>query len=166
MSLTIRSAVEDDQAHIDALIKGERLNPVDIAWFNFIVATLGNAVVGAVQIRRHADGARELGSLVVVPGHRGHGLAQRLVDAALNGEHGDVFMITRRAQAERFRRWGFREIGVDNAPGAVRRNFRMGHYGGRIMAVLQRRSFTPLVVLERQALPHRRREQFLAAQWF
>jgi hypothetical protein len=38
-----------------------RLNPNGIDWPRFVVTTIGDALVGAVQMRRHADGSRELG---------------------------------------------------------------------------------------------------------
>lgn len=166
MSLTIRPACEDDEKALIALIKSERLNPLDLHWFNFIVAVADGRLIGAAQMRCHGDGSRELASLVVEASHRRRGLAAQLINALLDREPGRVFMITSRARAGYFARWGFAPVAIDNASARVKRNYRMGHYGGRVMSVLQRRSFNPLIILERPALWHQRREQFLDAQWF
>jgi hypothetical protein len=37
----------------------------DLDWRRFLVATFDAGIVGAVQLRQHADTSRELGSLVV-----------------------------------------------------------------------------------------------------
>jgi amino-acid N-acetyltransferase len=61
--LTLRCATAADQAAIVRLVHSERLNPSALRWLNFIVAERDGEVIGAVQMRHHADGSRELGSL-------------------------------------------------------------------------------------------------------
>jgi N-acetylglutamate synthase-like GNAT family acetyltransferase len=166
MTMTIRRACANDESAIHALAKSEPVNPLDLHWFNFVLAMWDDEIVGAVQVRCHRDGSRELGTLIVALAYRGHGIAARLVDAVLDEQPGRVFVVTRRTRVRHYDRWGFHEIAARSAPAAVRRNFCMGAFGGRVMARLQRRAFRPLTILERPALPHRRREEFLAAQWF
>lgn len=73
---TIRPATPGDQAAIAALVWAEGLNTESLRWPDFLVAVdEARHLIGTVQLRRHADGARELASLVVVPEWRGRGLA-------------------------------------------------------------------------------------------
>ena len=81
MMITIRPATNQDQLAIRALVRTERLNPTDLNWPNFVVAAGERGLVGAVQLRIHTAGSRELGSLVVRKEARGQGIASRLIDA-------------------------------------------------------------------------------------
>ena len=105
--VAIRSAVPADQEAIRALVKGERLNPMGIDWPNFLVAVGTQGIVGAVQLRKHPDGSRELGSLVVAPEARGLGIAARLIDALVTDHDGPVQMITGAQHAAHYQRWVF-----------------------------------------------------------
>lgn len=151
MALQIRPAVAEDEQAIIRLVHGERLNPLALYWQNFTVADDAGRLVAALQMRRHRDGSRELASLVVAPEQRGRGLASRLIDQVLAATPGDVFIVTGRLHAEHYACWGFHQIETRQAPTYVRRNFRMGHYGGCVMARWQRRPFNRLVILRRFA---------------
>ncbi len=152
MTITLRRATEQDQPAIRALVHSERLNPHNLDWRNFLVATDAGGIVGAVQLRRHRDGSRELGSLVVRKEARRQGIGSRLIEALLAPEHGRVLMITGAAFAARYARFGFRRIGADAAPAPVRRNYRLGSLAAvisllmgrpRRLAILERGSQTP-----------------------
>jgi amino-acid N-acetyltransferase len=147
--LQIRQATAADQAAIVALVRRERLNPNGLHWFHFVVATLDDEVIGAVQMRAHADGSRELGSLVVSTLHRGQGVAASLVTRLLEAHHTPVHLITARARASYFARWGFDGVRPKHAPRAVRRNHCMGQVLGACIALLRGRRPRRLVVLER-----------------
>lgn len=147
-NISIRRATPGDQRVIRALVHSERLNPTGLKWSNFMVAADRHDIVGAIQMRRHSDGSRELGSLVVARGLRGRGLAGRMIDALLAGERGPVWMITADAIAGTFERWGFHPIDPRSAPVKVRRNYRMGNLG-RIVSLLMLRRPRRLVILER-----------------
>lgn len=147
--LRIRRAEPADAAAIHALVRSERLNPTDLRWPNFVVACDGADIVGAVQMRHHVDGSHELGSLVVVPGLRGHGLAARLIDTLLAGFPGPVHMITQRRHATHFERWGFRPVRLLRAPVAVRLNWLMGQ-SVSLWSMLRRRPARPLAILGRR----------------
>lgn len=149
MAVLVRRAVVSDQAAIEALVSGERLNPNGIEWPGFRVATHGNAVVGAVQMRRHRDGSRELGSLVVSWEYRGRGIASMLIESVLADQFGPVHVVTARAEATRYARWGFRSIAPAWAPRAVRRNFFLGQVMGGAVALLRGRAPRRLVILKR-----------------
>jgi amino-acid N-acetyltransferase len=148
MSLLIRSATADDHPAIVALVKSERLNPTGLDWRRFTVAIRGGRLIGAVQVRHHPDGARELGSLVVVPGQRGHGVAHALIDAALATVTGPVWMITRREHADHYALWGFTLCHPKSAPRSVRFNYRMGR-AARVLSWLKRLEPANLTLLER-----------------
>jgi amino-acid N-acetyltransferase len=124
--LALRPARADDAGPVRALVRAERLNPNDLDWRRFIVAEDGGRIVGAVQVRAHADGARELSSLVVAPAYRGRGLAGRLVRARLATEAGPVYMVTGTAFADHFAAFGFRTTQPADSPRSVRLNYRIG----------------------------------------
>jgi amino-acid N-acetyltransferase len=124
--LTVRPATETDQVAIRALVRSERLNPYGLDWPNFLVAVGSGGLVGAVQLRRHRDGSRELGSLVVRQEARRQGIASRLINTLLAGMNERVLLITAEAFAARYERWGFRQIEPAAAPAAIRRNYRIG----------------------------------------
>ena len=148
-AIGIRRATERDQQAIRALVRSERLNPTDLNWPNFVVAVVGSRVIGAVQMRRHSDGSRELGSLVVSKEARGSGLASRMIDALLSSEHEPVWMITAEPYAGAYSRWGFEQIEARSAPVKVRRNHLMGSLV-RVISFVMRRPMRRLVILERR----------------
>jgi amino-acid N-acetyltransferase len=149
--LSLRRATAADQAAIVRMVRAERLNPNALHWLNFIVAECGERLVGAVQMRLHADGSRELGSFVVDPVHRRRGIGARLIGTllALDDPPNAVHVITRRERAPYFARWGFRAIAMRRAPDAVRSNYCLGQFAGGAMALLHGRLPRRLVVLER-----------------
>lgn len=83
-------------------------------------------VVGVAQLRRHSDGAKELASLVVEPGARGHGIATQMVDALLVGETAAVYALIDRRFVDHFARWGFCQAGPSELPRSVSRTYMIG----------------------------------------
>lgn len=159
-AIGFRRATEHDQRAIRALVRGERLNPTGTNWPNFMVAAMAGRIVGAAQIRRHSDGSRELGSLVVARDLRGQGIVSRLIDALLADEREPVWMITPASHAGIYARWGFREIEPSAAPVRVRFNWRLGSLA-RIVSFVRRLPRRRLVILER--LPVERRKAAVKA---
>lgn len=147
--MEIRHAGPEHQHDIFVLVRSDRLNPTGLHWQNFIVSIdeVGR-LVGAVQLRHHRDGARELGSLVVALAWRGQGIAGRMIDALLANHVGPVHMITAAAFSGHYARWGFKPIEPRHAPRSVRCN----HFVGRLARVLTWLKGLPprrLVVLQR-----------------
>jgi amino-acid N-acetyltransferase len=105
-----------------------------------------------VQIRKHSDGARELGSLVVVPPMRGQGAATRLIDALLVGVRTPLHMITSLPYAAHYQRWGLVQIEPQRAPRSVRFNHCMGRLA-RVISFLKGHPPRRLVILERLGVP-------------
>ena len=153
-AIGFRHATELDQQAIRALVHSERLNPIGINWPNFLVAAVGDRIVGAAQIRKHSDGSRELGSLVVAKDARGHGIASRMIDTLLSEEREPIWLITTEPYVGAYARWGFQQIEPRAAPVKVRHAYRMGSIAG-IIAFVMRRPVRRLVILER--LPVERR---------
>jgi amino-acid N-acetyltransferase len=145
----VRRARADDQSAIEALIRSERLNPTEIAWINFWVAARGPELVGAVQLRLHTDGSRELGSLIVRQDKRGGSLGRRLVAHLLDGRSEPIFAVTRRGFAAYFDAWGFAPRLPWRAPWPVFKNYLLGQVLGGLHACLNGRRPARLVVLRR-----------------
>lgn len=148
MTYLIRRANADDQPSIRALVRSERLNPCGLRFPNFMLATTEAGAIGAAQIRRHRDGSRELGSVVVLPAWRGRRVAIRLIDALLADEIGSVFAITGIPRVGPSARWGFQPIDPATAPAPIRFNYRMGRMAG-VISVIKGRPVNRLVLLER-----------------
>ncbi len=146
--LILRPATPDDQQAIVALVTSERLNPTGLHWSGFILATLQGRLIGAVQMRRHRDGSRELGSLVVARPERGQGVAARLIESILARASGPVHVITARQHAPRWAPWGFAQIDAPEAPRPVRFNYWMGRLG-RVLSFLRGQPPRHLVILMR-----------------
>jgi N-acetylglutamate synthase-like GNAT family acetyltransferase len=146
----IRRAVEADQPAITAMVRDARLNPRSLDWDRFVVAEADGDLVGVAQVREHADGSRELASLVVRPGARGRGVAADLVDALLAERTGQVFMLVDGRFAAHYQRWGFREVAPGDLPRSVRRQYRIGQVVTGIGSLLLRRRIR-LVPLRRDA---------------
>ena len=151
-AIAIRRATAWDRQAICTLVHGERLNPTGLNWQNFLVAEVDGRIIGAVQMRKHSDGSRELGSLVVSKEARGHGIASRMIDAMLADHHEPVWMITAETYAGAYTRWGFEAIEARMAPAKVRRNHLMGSLA-RIVSFFKRRPMRRLVILERRREP-------------
>ena len=149
-SVLIRPATAADQPHILALARGERLKPTGLHWPKFIVADDGGSIIGAVQLRKHPDGSRELGSLVVARPFRRRGVAARLIERRLANSAGRILLITAGAHADYFQRWGFRRIRPIDAPPFVCANYWLGYLGGGLLSLLRGRSVNHLAVLERR----------------
>jgi amino-acid N-acetyltransferase len=126
------------------------LNPTKLDWRRFTVAMQDETLIGAVQIRHHRDGSKELGSLVVAPACRGQGISAGLIDAALAPVAEAVWMITRRAHIDHYARWGFLPSRPRQAPRSVRMNFRIGR-AARVLSWLKGLEPTNLTLLVRQS---------------
>ena len=154
-AIFIRRASAADAPEIYDLVHSEHLDPNSLHWPNFTVASSEGHIVGAVQMRKHADGSRELGSLVVVEALRHRGIAHAMIDALLAEDDQPCWMITTQAYARAYRRWGFRPIEPAEAPVRVRRNWRIGSLVGLIAPLLLRARHR-LVILERLPLAIKR----------
>lgn len=123
----LRTAMEEDQAAIRRMILGARLNPLGLHWKGFLLLEdEGGDVLGCGQIKRHADGSRELASIYVKPEQRGQGLARALIEGLLADQAPPVWLTCQRALVDFYRRYGFEEIrDLDTMPAYFRRVSRL-----------------------------------------
>ena len=127
--IIIRAAEAADQIPITHLVRGARLNPLHIAWPHFIVAEevtpIQRTLVGAVQIRPHADGSRELASLVVTPSYQGQGLGAALIHAIFKRARFPLYLYCRGDLAPYYARFGFRAVSGGQLPPSLARHYRI-----------------------------------------
>lgn len=145
----VRRASAHDHDAIVALVRSERLNPTGLDWGNFWIVLRGDQVVGAVQVRPHPDGSREVGSFVVAPGHRGSRLGAQLLDRLVEAEGGALYAITAATLASYFEPWGFRRRRLLATPGPVATNFLLGQLFGPIASLLRGWRPRRMVILHR-----------------
>jgi len=130
--MNIRPARAEDQATITAMVRGARLNPMDLRWSRFLVAEDETGIVGVGQIRPH-PGASELASLVVREDRRGTGVGGQLVRAFLARSQGMMVLFCRPQLESYYAQFGFRTIGVKEAPPSLRTRYAIGRFITRLI---------------------------------
>jgi N-acetylglutamate synthase-like GNAT family acetyltransferase len=120
------------------MVRRARLNPAGLQWEQFVVGERDGRAVGVAQVRRYSDGTKELASLVVEPGARGHGVATQMVDTLLDGETAAVYALIDRRFAHHFARWGFRQVGPGELPRALSRTYLIGRAVTTLGSLLRR----------------------------
>jgi N-acetylglutamate synthase-like GNAT family acetyltransferase len=97
------------------------LDPTTLRWQNFIVAQADDgAIAGVAQIKPYKD-CREFGSLVVLPPYRRQGVGALLIEHALAGEQGDVYLLCGVQRVPYYRKFGFVEMERAYTPRTLRR---------------------------------------------
>ena len=147
--ISIRHARPHDHHAIGGFVRSERLRPTGLHWQRFTLALDSEGrIAGAIQIRHHRDGSRELGSFAVRPDLRGRGIGGGLMEQALARDPGPVYLVTREQLIPYFRRWDFTTLAPSAAPGAIRCSHRMGRMG-RVVSWWHGREPHRLVILAR-----------------
>lgn len=108
--ITLRPAVEAEQALIVTMIREAEINPLGIDWRRFLVAEIDRQVVGIGQIKPHGDGSRELASIAVSPTYQGQGIARLIIEALLEREKGDLYLMCESSLVGFYDRFGFVEV--------------------------------------------------------
>ncbi len=124
--ITIRPAVEADQATIESLIRMARINPRNLHWSRFLVAEDRGRTVGVRQIKAHKGGTREVASGVVLPEYRRRGISARLMRAVLAREHGPLYLMCDEKRTRYYERFGFRRMEPSGLPADFHREYRVG----------------------------------------
>lgn len=126
--IIIRAAEAADQRRITRLVRAARLNPLRLDWPNFVVAEEvtpdRRTLVGAGQLRPHADGSRELASLAVAPAYQQHGLGAALIHALFSRATFPLYLYCRGDLAPYYTRFGFRIASGDELPPSLARQYR------------------------------------------
>lgn len=120
--VTFRSATADDAAAIKSLIRLVRINPMDLDWRRFLLASSADGELAAcIQAKPHADGTLELASLAVRPAWRGRGLARRLVEGLLSQSPRPIYLTCRSGLESFYQKFGFRTLAADELTPYFRR---------------------------------------------
>jgi amino-acid N-acetyltransferase len=126
MTISIRHAVEADQATIVYFVRQAKLNPRNLHWQNFLVAEEQANIVGIRQVKVHEGGTREVASGFVLPAYRRQGISARLMNALLARETGPLYTIVDEKRSHYYEQFGFRRVDVSELPSDFRKEYRIG----------------------------------------
>ena len=130
--MKIRPARAEDQTTITTMVRRAHLNPIDLRWQRFLVAEDETGIVGVVQIRPH-DGTPELASLVVREDQRGRGIGSQLVQSLITQLPRTLYLFCRPQLKDYYARFGFRTIGMKEAPPSLRVRYAIGRFITRLI---------------------------------
>ena len=120
--VTLRPATADDAADIKALIRLVRINPMDLDWKRFVIATSADGkLVACAQVKPHADGTLELASLAVRPAWRGRGVARLVVENLISQSTRPLYLTCRSSLGGFYEKFGFRALPSDELTPYFRR---------------------------------------------
>ncbi len=120
--IIIRPATADDAAAIKALIRSVRINPMDLDWRRFFVASNADGeLVACGQLKPHNDGTMELASIAVHPDYRGRGLARAIIEQLLSDSLRPLYLTCRSGLEPFYQKFGFRALAADELPPYFRR---------------------------------------------
>ena len=110
-TVVFRGASSDDLQSIRGMIRKERLNPLGLDWNRFVVgADEGGDIVACGQVKVHADGSRELASLVVREPWRGSGLGRVIIELLQSSSDPPLWLTCRSTLIPFYIRFGFHEV--------------------------------------------------------
>jgi N-acetylglutamate synthase-like GNAT family acetyltransferase len=105
---------------------------MDLPWSRFLVAEDESGIVGIGQVRPHSR-VPELASLVVREDRRGQGVGGRLIHALIAQLPGTTVLFCRPQLESYYTQFGFRAIGVDEAPPSLRTRYAVGRFITRVI---------------------------------
>jgi N-acetylglutamate synthase-like GNAT family acetyltransferase len=124
-SLIIRPAQAHEEAIIKAMIRDEQLDPFNVHWQNFLVATESERIIGIGQVKPYRSG-RELGSLVVVADRRKTGVAGAIINALIARESGPLLLFCLAFREPFYSKFGFRRAGLADIPRSFKLKYALG----------------------------------------
>lgn len=120
--LTFRRATAQDADAIKALVRSARINPMDLDWRRFLLATSADGELAACgQIKPHPDGTRELASIAVRPAWRGRGAARAIIERLLSDAPRPVHLTCRSGLEPFYQKFGFHSLSSDELTPYFRR---------------------------------------------
>jgi N-acetylglutamate synthase-like GNAT family acetyltransferase len=138
MTISIRHAVEADQATIVSFIRRAKINPRNLHWQNFLVAEENGQVVGIRQVKVYSQGTREVASGFVLPEYRRRGISAQLMNALLERETGPLYTMVTEKRAPYYEQFGFRRVDVSQLPSDFRKEYRIGRIVTSLMSFLRK----------------------------
>ncbi|MCK5645414.1 MAG: GNAT family N-acetyltransferase [Anaerolineales bacterium] len=107
----IRLAESGDQRIIRTIVRGARINPMNLDWRNFILAVGVEAeIIGCGQIKTHRDGTKELASIAVRQEWRKMGIASTIIRRLIDRAESHLWLVCRAELAVFYMKFGFTEV--------------------------------------------------------
>ncbi len=120
--IIFRPATESDADDIKALIHLVRINPMNLDWQRFLIASHADrGPVACAQIKPHADGTSEFASLAVHPDFRGQGLARQLMEQILLTAPRPLYLTCISHLEPLYNKFGFRALAKEELTPYFRR---------------------------------------------
>jgi amino-acid N-acetyltransferase len=138
MTISIRHAVEADQATIVSFIRQAKLNPRNLKWQNFLVAEENGQVVGLRQVKVYSQGTREVASGFVLPEYRRRGISARLMNELLAREKGPLYTMVNEKRAPYYEQFGFQRVDVSQLPSDFRKEYRIGRIVTTLLSLFRK----------------------------
>ena len=127
----IRPARADEEAIIRAMIRRERLDPMNVHWQNFLVAEDARGIIGIGQIKPY-PGGRELGSLVVAPERRQSGVGAALINALIEKSPGPLVLFCLVFREAYYAKFGFKRVALRDLPASFKFKYALGSFFTRL----------------------------------
>ena len=138
MTVSIRHAVEADQATIVSFIRRAKLNPRNLHWQNFLIAEENGQVVGIRQVKVYSQGTREIASGFVLPEYRRQGISARLMNELLAREKGPLYTMVNPKWVPYYEQFGFRRVEVGQLPPDFRKEYRIGRIVTSLLSLFRK----------------------------
>jgi len=120
--IIFRPATANDADEIKALIRLVRINPMNLDWKRFLIASHTNrGLVACAQIKPHTDGTREFASLAVHPDFRGQGLVRGIMERLLPTAPRPLYLTCLSSLEPLYKKFGFRSVGKEELTPYFRR---------------------------------------------
>jgi len=118
----IKPAGKGDSAAIREMVRQARINPTGLDWRRFLIAQAPEGVTaGCGQVKLHSDGSRELASIVVTPGFRGHGIARAVITQLIARSEMPLYLMCRSNLGNFYGKFDFRPLSPDEMPAYFKR---------------------------------------------
>lgn len=128
MTITIRTARQEEQEKIVSLIHQAKISPRHLHWERFLVAEENGQIVGLRQVKMHAQGTREVGSGFVLPEFRHQGISARLMNEILSRENGTLYLMCRDRWVSYYEQFGFQRVDTNQLPADFLKEYRIGRF--------------------------------------
>ena len=131
----VRKAKSEDIWSIRWLVFSAKLDPTQIRFSQFWVIECEGKLVACGQLRNFS-GAQELGSLVVTPAWRSHGLGTFLINHLIRQATQPLYLeCLGQRLAQLYERFGFVPISFADLPQALKPKFGFSNLGKRLLGV-------------------------------
>jgi amino-acid N-acetyltransferase len=117
ITYTLRPARESESAAIKELIHAAGINPMDLDWRRFLVATdVQDHIIATGQIKPHGKDIHELASLAVLPEYRGQGLARAIIEHLLENSPRPLYLTCISSLEPLYQKFGFVSLSYEEMP--------------------------------------------------